>query len=206
MLAAVKWRGEYEGVPPPLSRALQAADAYNQYTDPFMEPRDLTGGALPGEQPNIAASPGGAFVTPGGPNGNGGGLRRSYSVPPSSAGGMYPVDHNGGGYGNGNGNGGDGHHHGGGNGWEGHPTLPHYVQHVMHEGAPSGSQHHHDSKSPPSPLPGAWARSSTPRFAGHGSIFNHVDPHAEQQQQMQQQHVEQLIDAAHLNFEWRPTT
>ena len=30
MLAAVRWRNKYEGVPPPLARALESADAFNR--------------------------------------------------------------------------------------------------------------------------------------------------------------------------------
>ena len=37
MLAAVRWRGEYEGVPHNLARALESADAFNQVFDPPVE-------------------------------------------------------------------------------------------------------------------------------------------------------------------------
>ena len=37
MLAAVRWRGEYEGLPHNLARALESADAFNQVFDPPVE-------------------------------------------------------------------------------------------------------------------------------------------------------------------------
>jgi hypothetical protein len=49
MLAAVRWRAKYDGVPPPLSRALTAADKYNYYfeADAPMSRQVYEGGASP---------------------------------------------------------------------------------------------------------------------------------------------------------------
>ena len=53
MLAAVRWRGEYDGVPHSLARALESADAFNHLFDPPLEWSDRVRTAA------ASASPGG---------------------------------------------------------------------------------------------------------------------------------------------------